>query len=48
MAGTRKNRGGRWPGSGRRRSGMRESCVRAGGERRMRDIKFFNDFLVSF
>ena len=24
------------------------SHVRAGGGRRMRDIKFFNDFLVSF
>ena len=46
-AGTRGNRGGRWAGSGRRRSGMRESCE-AGGGRRMRDIKFFNDFLVPF
>ena len=44
-AGTRENRGGRWAGSGRRRSGMRESCE---GGRRMRDIKFFNDFLVPF
>ena len=38
--GTRENRGGRWAGSG--------SHVRAGGGRRMRDIKFFNDFLVPF
>ena len=30
-AGTRENRGGRWAGSGRRRSGMRESCE--GGRR---------------
>ena len=46
-AGTRENRGGRWTGSGRRRSGMRDH-VRTGGGRRMRDIKFFNDFLVLF
>ena len=44
-AGTRENRGGRWAGSERRRSGMRESCE---GGRRMRDIKFFNDFLDPF
>ena len=30
-AGTQENRGGRWAGSGRRRSGMRESCE--GGRR---------------
>ena len=30
-AGTRENRDGRWAGSGRRRSGMRESCE--GGRR---------------
>ena len=30
-AGTMENRGGRWAGSGRRRSGMRESCE--GGRR---------------
>ena len=30
-AGTRENRGGRWSESGRRRSGMRESCE--GGRR---------------
>ena len=24
--GTRENKGGRWPGSGRRQSGMREPC----------------------
>ena len=30
-AGTRENRGGRWAGSGRRRSGMQESCE--GGRR---------------
>ena len=42
-AGTRENRGGRWAG------GDEVECrshVRAGGGRRMRDIKFFNDFLV--
>ena len=45
VAGFRENRGGRWAGSGRGPSGMRESCE---GGRRMRDIKFFNDFLVPF
>ena len=45
VAGTRENRGRRWVGSGRRQS---ESHVKAGGGRRMRDIKFFNDFLVPF
>ena len=44
-AGTPENRDGRWAGSGRRRSGMRESCE---GGRRMRDIELFNDFLVPF
>ena len=45
VAETRENRGGRWARSGRGRSGMRKSCE---GGRRMRDIKFFNDFLVPF
>ena len=47
MAGTRENRGG----GGREAGGDGAGCashVRAGGVRRMRDIKFFNDFLVSF
>ena len=44
-AGTRENRGGRLAGSERRRNGMRESCE---GGRRMRDMKIFNDFLVTF
>ena len=44
-AGTRENKGGKWAGSGRRPIGMREPCERG---RRMRDIKFFNDFLVTF
>ena len=48
-AGTRENRGRRWAGSGRRGDGAGcGSHVRAGGARRMRDIKFFNDFLVPF
>ena len=49
-------RGGREPGrigagGGREAGGDGAGCgshVRAGGGRRMRDIKFFNDFLVSF
>ena len=45
VGGTRENRGSRWAGSGRRRS---ENHVKVGGGRRMRDIKFFNDFLVPF
>ena len=48
--------GGREPGrigagSGREAGGDGAGCgshVRAGGGRRMRDIKFFNDFLVPF
>ena len=40
-AGIRENTGGRWTGSGRRQSGMRESCE---GGRRMRDIKFLMNF----
>ena len=44
-AGTQENRGGRWAGS----DGVGcWSQVTAGGRRRMRDIKFFNDFLVPF
>ena len=35
-AGTRENRGGRWAGSGRRRSGMRESCEGARREKNER------------
>ena len=38
-------------GGGREAGGDGAGCgshVRAGGRRRMRDIKFFNDFLVSF
>ena len=42
---TRENKCGRWAGSGRRWSGMRESCE---GGRRMRDIKIFSDFLAPF
>ena len=47
VAGTRENRAG----GGREAGGERAGCgshVTAGGGRRMRDIKFFNDFLVSF
>ena len=48
--------GGREPGrigagGGRKAGGDGAGCashVRAGGGRRMRDIKFFNDFLVPF
>ena len=48
--------GGRVPGKigaggGREAGGDGAECanhVRAGGGRRMRDIKFFNDFLVPF
>ena len=48
--------GGREPGriragGGREAGGDGAGCgshVRVGGGRRMRDIKFFNDFLVSF
>ena len=47
VARTQENMGGRWAGSGRRRIGMR-SHASAGDGRRMRDIKFFNDFLVPF
>ena len=39
-AGTWENKGGRWAGCG--------SHARAGDRRRMRNIKFFNDFLVCF
>ena len=38
-------------GGGREAGGDRAGCgshVKAGGGRRMRDIKFFNDFLVPF
>ena len=38
-------------GGGREARGDKAGCeshVRAGGGRRMRDIKFFNDFLVPF
>ena len=42
---TRENRSGRWAGSGRDGAEC-GSHVKAGGGRRMRDIKFFDDFLV--
>ena len=45
-AGTRENTGGRWEAGGH--GAGCGSHVRAGGGRRMRDIKFFNDFLVPF
>ena len=45
--GTRDNEGGMRGESRRRRSGMWQSCE-GEGWRRMRDIKFFNDFLVPF
>ena len=45
--GTRESKVGGWAGSGRRRSGMGRH-VKAGSGRRMGDIKFFNDILVSF
>ena len=38
---TRENKGGRWTGEGGTGCG---SHARAGGRRRMKDIKFFNDF----
>ena len=41
------NKSGRWPGSGRRQSGIRESCE--GGRREKRGaFSFFNEFLVPF
>ena len=46
-AGTRENRGGRWAEAGGDGAGC-GSHVRAGGGKRMRDIKYFNDFLVPF
>ena len=52
LSGTRWREPGRIGTGGRREAGGDEagcrSHVRAEGGRRMRDIKFFNDFLVSF
>ena len=46
-AGTRENKRWRWAGSGRRRSGMRESFE--GGRREKNEgHKVLNDFLVTF
>ena len=42
---TRENKGRRWAGRGGTGCG---SHARAGGRRRMKDMKFFNDFLVCF
>ena len=50
-AGTRENKGGRWAGGERESGGGGTGCgnhARAGGRRTMRNIKFFNDFLVCF
>jgi hypothetical protein len=41
VAGTRENKGGKGKGE----ETERESCE---GGRRMRDVEFFNDFLVPF
>ena len=45
--GTREKKDGRWAGSGGGGTGC-GSHARAGGSRRMKNIKFFNDFLVCF
>ena len=40
-----------WAGGGREAGGSGTGCgshARAGGRRRIKDIKFFNDFLVCF
>ena len=44
-AGTRENKGGKSAGRGKTGCG---SHARAGGRKRMKDIKFFNDFLICF
>ena len=44
---TRENKGERWAGSGGDGAGC-GGHMRLEGGRRMRDIKFFNDFLVPF
>ena len=44
-AGTQENKGGRWAGGDGSRSG---SHARAGGGKRMRDTKCFNNFFVPF